>query len=76
MQWSAPDAGGIAVGVGIKHGIKCGDSLPRASLGELKVVSVGADDAPDTLSPPAWASGISVGKSEDTIYRSANRRGR
>lgn len=27
LQWSAPDAGGIAVGVGIKHGIKCGDSL-------------------------------------------------
>ena len=51
LQWSAPDAGGIAVGVGIKPGIKCADSLPRASLGELKVVSVGADDAPDTLSP-------------------------
>lgn len=27
LQWSAPDAGGIAVGVGIKHGIKCEDSL-------------------------------------------------
>lgn len=51
LQWSTPDAGGIAVGVGIKHGIKCGDSLPRTSLGELKVVNVGADDAPDTLSP-------------------------
>ena len=56
LQWSAPDAGGIAVGVGIKHGIKCGDSLPRASLGELKVVNVGADNAPDTLSP-----GVGVG---------------